>query len=264
MKPSLLGTVGSEWTKLRTVRSTWLTLGIALVVSVGLSVLFTFAAASQFDKLSVDQRTNFDAAGTSLVGVNLGLILFAVLGVLVVSAEYASGMMQLTLSVTPRRARVLVAKGAVVMVLSFVSGLVYTAIAFFAGQAVLRGYGVPSAGLGSPGVVRGLLGWGLAVAAFSLIAMSLGILLRSAAGAIATSIGLIFAPVIVSGLLPTWVRHNILAYLPDSAASNLSSAQLDHTSATYLTPGAAFAILAVWVGVLLMTAYSVMKSRDSG
>lgn len=264
MKPNLFGTIGSEWTKLRTVRSTWSTLGIALVVSVGLSVLFTFAAGSWFDKLPADQRATFDAAGTSLVGVNLGMILFAVLGVLVVSAEYASGMMQLTLSVTPRRARVVVAKGTVVAALSFVCGVVYPLIAFVAGQAVLRGYAVPSVGFGSPGVVRSLLGWGVAMAAFSLIAMSLGILLRSAAGAIASSIGLIFAPVIVSGLLPNWVRHNILAYLPDSVASNLSSAQSDHTSATYLAPGTSFVVLVIWVGVLLAAAYSVMKSRDSG
>lgn len=264
MNPGLTSTIGSEWTKLRTVRSTWLTLGIALVVTVGFSLLIAFVYGSSFKTLPLDQRTNFDAAGYSLVGATLGMILFAVLGVLLVSTEYASKMMQVTLAVTPRRGRVMLAKGAVVAVISFVCGVVYTLVSFFVGQAIFSSYNVPHLGLGGPGVLRSLLGWGATMAAFSLIAMALGILLRSAAAAIATSIGVIFAPLIVGGLLPSWVQHHIMAYLPESASTNLNSAQPDLTSSTYLQPGVAGLVLLAWVVVLLGGAYAVMKSRDSG
>jgi ABC-2 type transport system permease protein len=263
--PGLRATMAAEWTKLRSVRSTWVTLAIAMVIGVGLSVLFTFASSTTFHTMSPAARANFDSAGTTLVGVNLSLILFAVLGALATSSEYASGMIRLTLTITPNRLRLLLAKAIVVVIPSYVFGALFATISFLAGQAIIRGADPTLAvGFGSPNVVSTLINWGSENTAFALIAMALGILLRSAAGAIATAIGIIFGPLIVGQLLPAWFQRHILAYLPDSAAGNLTNPRPDHSSATYLDPQVASWVLGAWVVGFLVFAYLVMNKRDSG
>ncbi|GAA1952229.1 ABC transporter permease [Amycolatopsis minnesotensis] len=262
--PGLGATFSSEWTKLRTVRSTWATLGVALLVSVGLSLLFTLANAASFDELSTQQRAAFTPGDTSMVGMSLGLILFAVFGVLLVSGEYASGMIRLSLTITPKRGRVLTSKVLLAFAVAFTGGTLFAVVSFGGGQAMLGGDGLPHLGFGDPGVLRAMFGWGLQAAGFALIAVALGVLLRSAAGAIATSIGIIFAPLIVSGLLSDWLREHIMAYLPSSAAGFLGAIEPDVHSPEYLTPGIAGLVLAGWVVVLLGAAHLVMRSRDSG
>lgn len=263
--PGLRATAKAEWTKMRSVRSTWLTLGVAMVVGVGLSVLFTIASSTTFHTMSVQNKANFDSAGTTLVGVNLGLILFAVLGTLAASGEYASGMIRLTLTITPNRARVLFAKAIVVAIPSYVFGVLFATISFLAGQAIIRGTDPTlSVGFTSPHVVSTLINWGGENAAFALIALALGILLRSAAGAIATTIGIIFGPPLIGQALPRWFQQHILTYLPSSVAGNLTNAHPDPASATYLDPQIASWVLGAWILGFLALAYFVMSKRDSG
>jgi ABC-2 type transport system permease protein len=263
--PGITNALAAEWTKLRSVRSTWIVVMAAAAVSVGFSVLFSFLTESDYMNLPAEQRVDFDSAGTSMVGMNLGLILISVLGVLAVSGEYSTGMMRLTLAITPHRGRVLISKAVVVGLLSFVLGTAFAATAFFVGQLVLgMNPDIPTLDLGGPGVLRSLLGWGAEMAAFSLLALSFGVMMRSAAGAIATAIGFIFAPAILGALLPTWVQRDILAYFPASAAEQLSTAQLRTDSVTYLGPLTGGGTLLTWVAVALVVAYSLMGKRDSG
>lgn len=171
--PGISNTLAAEWTKLRSVRSTWIVVVFAAVVSVGFSVLFSFLTERDYRNLPAGQTADFDSAGTAMVGMNLGLILIAVLGVLAVSGEYSTGMMRLTLAGTPRRGRVLVSKAVVVGLPAFVLGTVFAAAAFFVGQLVLGGNpDIPTLGLGGPGVLRSLLGWGAEFAAFALLALA--------------------------------------------------------------------------------------------
>ena len=263
--PGIADTLAAEWTKLRSVRSTWIVVTAAAVAGVGFSVLFSFLTAADYRSLPAGQKAGFDAAGTSMVGMNLGLILMSVLGALAVAGEYSTGMMRLTLAVTPHRGRVLLAKAAVVGVLSFLLGTLFAAVAFGVGQLVLGvNPDVPTLGLGGPGVLRSVLGWGVETAAFALLALSFGVLMRSAAGAITTAIGFIFAPAILGALLPVWVRRDILAYFPASAAEQLSTAQLKTDAVTYLGPLTGGGVLLTWVAVALVVAFSLMGKRDSG
>ncbi|MBB5850561.1 ABC transporter permease [Amycolatopsis umgeniensis] len=263
--PGLTNTLAAEWTKLKSVRSTWIVVAAATVVSVGFSALFSLLTEADYQNLPAGQRTDFDSAGTSMVGMNLGLILVSVLGVLAVSGEYSTGMMRLTLAITPRRGRVLLAKAVVVGLLTFVLGTVFATAAFYSGQFVLGlDSDIPTSGLGDPGVLRSLLGWGAEMAAFALLALSFGVMMRSAAGAISTAIAFIFAPAILGALLPTWVQRDILAYFPASAAEQLSAAQLKTDAVTYLGPLTGGGVLLTWVAVTLMVAYSLMGKRDSG
>jgi ABC-2 type transport system permease protein len=263
--PGLRETARSEWTKLRSVRSTWLLLAVAGVLSIGLSLLFTFATTTTFDTMSPQDRASFDAAGTSRVGVDLSLILFVVFGSLTAASEFSSGMMRLTLTVTPNRLRVLIAKAIMVALPCYLAGVVFTTAAFLGGQAIIRGADPTLAlSIGSPDVLPSLINWGSEMAAFGLIALCLALLLRSAAGAIATSIGIIFGPLLVGQLLPFWVRHHIMAYLPASAAENLTNTKHDPTSATYLDPQVASWVLGAWVLAFLVGAYFALSKRDSG
>ncbi|PPK71301.1 ABC transporter permease [Actinokineospora auranticolor] len=263
--PSLRETTRSEWTKLRSVRSTWLLLLIAAVVAIGLSLLFTFAATTTFDTMTPEARAQFDAAGTTRVGVDLSLILFVVFGSLAASTEFSSGMVRLTLTVTPNRLRVVLAKAIVVALPCYLAGALFATVAFLGGQAIIRGADPTLAlDLGSQNVVTSLLNWGSEAAAFALIALCLTLLLRSAAGAIAVSMGVIFGPLLIGGLLPLWVKQNVLAYLPASAAENLTNVRRDPTVATYLDPQLASWVLGAWMLAFLATAYLVLGKRDSG
>lgn len=262
--PGFGATLRSEWTKIRSVRSTWTVLVVALVVGIGLSALFSLAAASGYESLPVEAKAGFDTVNMTMVGVNLALVLFGVFGVLVVAPEYASGMVRLTLAVTPNRRRVLNSKIAIVAGISFVLGVVVAVLAFVLGQAIMAGSGAPTAGLGDPGIVRGLIGWGLEMAAFSLIALSLGVLLRSAAGAIATTLAIIFAPLVFGRTMPVWAQEHILRFLPGNAAEHLSSPHAEAASKLFLEPGAALIVLGAWVLAFVVISQVVSEKRDSG
>lgn len=263
--PGLRDTTRSEWTKLRSVRSTWLLLAIAAAVGIGLSLLFTVAVASKIDTMSAADRATFDAAAATRVGIDLSVILFVVFGALSAAPEFSSGMVRLTLTVTPNRLRVLAAKAITVALPTYVAGVVFTTVAFLGGQAIIRSADPSMAlSLSSPGVLNSLNNWGSETATFALIALSLALVLRSAAGAIATSLGIIFAPLLLGGLLPLWASRHIIAYLPAAAAANLTSTHRDLASATYLDPQVAGWVLRAWVVAFLALAYLVLSRRDSG
>src|SRR5207245_2432064 len=122
--PGFGAVLGSEWTKIRTVKSTFWTLLAALVVTVGLSVLLSLAFASSYDKMSVKERARFDPAAWSLVGINFGMIALGVLGVMVIAAEYSTGMIRTSLTAVPYRGRFLAAKLLVLLAVSLIVGLV--------------------------------------------------------------------------------------------------------------------------------------------
>ena len=136
--PTLRDTRRSEWTKLKSVRSTWVLLGLAAVIGIGMSMLFTFASTTSFHTMSAADRAKYDAAGATRVGIDLSVILFVVFGALAAATEFSSGMIRLTLTVTPNRLRVLLAKAIVVALPSYVSGAVFTTLAFLGGQLIIR------------------------------------------------------------------------------------------------------------------------------
>ncbi len=263
-KPGLHDTRRSEWTKLKSVRSTWMLLALAAVIGIGMSMLFTFASTTSFHSMSAADRANYDAAGATRVGIDLSVILYVVFGALAAASEFSSGMIRMTLTVTPNRMRVLLAKAIVVALPAYLSGAVFATVAFLGGQLIIHNADPSmSIGIGSPGVPGSLVNWGTEMAAWSLIALALGLMLRSAAGAIATGIGLIFAPLLVGQLMPVWVLKHIMAYLPASAAANMTNTHKDLSSSTYVDPQIAGWILGAWVIAFLGGAYLTMTRRDS-
>ena len=175
-----------EWIKLRTLRSTgWITLILAAGM-LGLAVLVMSQA--NYAKLSAADRASFDPTELAFVGLALGQLLVAVLGVLAITSEFSSGMIRATLAAAPRRPMVLAAKAAVLGVAGLAVGEVLAFAAFLAGQAALASP-APHATLAQPGVLRAVLMAGAYLCLMGLIGLGIGAIIRHTAGAIATVVG---------------------------------------------------------------------------
>jgi hypothetical protein len=251
--------LASEWAKLWSLRSTWITLGLGLLFLVAFGVI----AASHY-KSNLDSGRHMDrdfatatAVSLSLFGTNFAQLALGVLGVLVTAGEYSTGMIRSTLAAVPRRLPVLWAKAAVYGLVALVVATVGAFVAFLIGSRILSG--TPAAmGLGHAGVVRSLLGAGLYLGLVGVIGAALGALLRSVAGGISVLVAaLMLVPGLVS-LLPTSWQGNIDPYLPSHAGESIFA--LTHDSTT-LSPSAGLLVFLGWTGLALAgAAYRLLRS----
>jgi len=162
--------VRSEWTKIKTVRSTMWTIGVTIVLGIGIGALVTTLTSSHWSSMNLGSRVSFDPTQSSLVGLLFAQFAIGILGVLVISAEYTTGTIRATFSAAPNRSRVFGAKIVVFGVLSFVVAEVTSFVAFFLGQFLLSSPAT-HATLSSPGAFRAVFGGGLFVCALGLLAM---------------------------------------------------------------------------------------------
>src|SRR5687768_933292 len=174
--------VRAEWTKLRTVRSTWSNLSIAAGMSIVLSVLLAFAAVSDWDELDADARADFDPTSAGLIGVLLSGLVMGSIAIRSIAGEYTSGMIRSTFAAVPLRRRVLAAKALVIAALALPVSFVANLTSYLAAQRVFASEGIGSS-LGDPGVITAILGSAAAVTLVAVIALGLGAAIRHAAGA---------------------------------------------------------------------------------
>jgi ABC-2 type transport system permease protein len=257
-----IATLTSEWTKLRTLRTTWVTLGVGVVLAVGITALLAIVTGTTWDDWSAADRESFEPTLLALGGTFFSSIAFALLGVSAAASEYSSGMMRLTLTATPRRGRVLAAKVVVVAALTLVAGAIATLATFLLGQAILGSYGLETESLTESAVARALVGGSLLTPVLPAIAIALAVMLRSKAGAITAVLALIFAPMIFGGLLPSSWKDDVLIYLPGAAGDGLTVAPLED-GGSYLAPGVAVAVIAAWLAAFLGSAHLALTRRDA-
>ncbi|MEU2056132.1 ABC transporter permease [Streptomyces bungoensis] len=251
--------LASEWAKLWSLRSTWITLGLGLLFLVAFGVI---AASHYKSGLTSGRPMDRDfatatAVSLSLFGTNFAQLALGVLGVLVTAGEYSTGMIRSTLAAVPRRLPVLWSKAAVYGLVALVVATAGTFAAFLVGGRIVTG--TPAAmGLGHAGVVRSLLGAGLYLGLVGVIGVALGALLRSVAGGISVLVAaLMLVPGLVS-LLPSSWQGNIDPYLPSHAGESLFA--LTHDSTT-LSPGAGLAVFLGWTVLALAgAAYRLVRS----
>ncbi len=265
----LRAVVGSEATKIRSVRSTMWTLLVAIAATAGIGSLICLARVSRWDQFGPREKQMFDATMFSLRGVFLAQLAIGVLGVLVISSEYSTGMIRTTLAAVPQRRILLVAKVIVFAVVAFVVALVGCFGAFWAGQAILAGKTFVTASgatipagvsISYPGALRAVLGGAVYLTAIGLLGLALGVLLRRTAGAIATLFGLVLVlPALVSALPSPW-NTDVTKYLPSDTGMALFSVK--HTS-DHLHPGAALAVLVAYVVAGLVVAGVALVRRDA-
>ena len=253
----------AEWTKIRSVRSTVWTLLIFIVVCVGLTALIAWLTESHWNgphAASRDASALSDPVGFILgAGVGLGQLAIAVLGVLVMTSEYSSGVIRASLLAVPRRIPMLAAKAVVFALLLLVVTEIVAFCSFFAGSAILHAHVAVS--LGDSGVARAVAGAGLYLTVLGLFSLAIGTMIRHTAGAISTAIGVVFVLPILSGLLPgSWGAH-INAYLPEQAGTLITHTQ--EQSGDLLSPWQGFGVLCIWTVLALAVAAYLLERRDA-
>lgn len=255
-------TAASEWTKLRSLRATWITLAIGLLLGVGLTAVFAIVTGATWDDWSAADRRDFAPAQLALGGMLFSAIPFAVVAVNAAANEYASGMIRLTLTATPQRGRVLLAKTSVVAAVTLVASAIVLPASFLVAQAVLGSYDLPTAGLGDAGVPRLLLGATLTAPVLPVIGVALGMLLRSKAGGITAVLALAFLPLVLGPMLPGDWQEDVLVYLPTSVGDGIVNAGVD-PDGDYVPAGLALVVLVGWVTAFVGSAQLALGRRDA-
>jgi len=287
-RAGLAGTIRSEFTKLRSVRSTYWTIAALVIVSVGFAAIAGFAIANNLHNNPAN-KAGMDATQASLGGFfELGQLIIAVLGALTITSEYSTGMIRTSLTAMPRRGTVYAAKLLVFSTVTLVVSLITSFIAFFVGQAAMSGSGV-SASLFhsitipanavqngpqnnvtfsgtiviSPGtVLTAIIGTALFVTVVALIAFGLGSIIRHTAGAITSAIGLMFVIPIIVQLLPDTWRWDIIRFFPDSAGRVLS-VTVDQHNPHLWSAWPQFGVTLIYAAVLLGVGAYLFRTRDA-
>jgi ABC-2 type transport system permease protein len=255
-------TFSSEWAKLVGLRSTWVLLAFAAVLSVGMTSLLAWAGGWSWDEWTEADKAAFDPLMTSFVGLLFGGVLGVVIAVRQVTNEYSSGMIRLTMQVTPDRRRVLLAKMLSVVAFLAIPMVAITFATILAGQAVLGAYDVPTVEVFSGSTFWTVLGTGVSGVFYPLIAVPLAFMLRSTASSVTALLLLMVFPAMFGGMFPRAIQERVLAWLPGPAVDAVTIGHLDPGYAMYLDwPWAALAIIGWLVGLTLL-ASRMLNRRD--
>jgi len=256
------GALRSEWTKLRTVRSTGFSLLSVAAIAIGLMSLIAWATMNRWTRLDPPDRADLTAHPLEVILVRpvfVSQLVVAVLGVMVISAEYTTGMIRSTLQAQPRRLTVLLAKVAVFAALMLVVGELLSFAAFFVGRPIIAAH-IPVA-LGDSGVTRSVIGAGLYLALLGLFALAFGAILRHTAGAITAVLGIVLILSNLTGLLPdSWGQH-INAWMPTNAGQLIM--QPKPSPGDLLSAWQGLGVFAGWTALLLIVAGVLFVRRDA-
>jgi ABC-2 type transport system permease protein len=248
----------SEWTKLRSLRSTLYSLLAAGVLTVGVGLVASAIIASDWRSAGAVEKATYKPLFTSLLGVDLGVLAIGVLGVLVFTGEYSSGMARSTFAAVPKRLPVLWAKTGVYFCVALAVSVPAVLIAFFGGQALLSSEHLQIA-FGHAGVARAVFGAGFYLTLTGLLGLALGAILRNTAAAIASLTGLLFVIPPLIGILPSSLSNSINPYLPSNAGEAMM--EIGHQAHT-LSPWAGLAVFVGYTVVALGAAAVLLVRRD--
>jgi ABC-2 type transport system permease protein len=250
--------ITSEWTKFRSLRSTLTTLAAGVVFTIGLGALISGVVAAQWDTTGAADKANFNAVDVSLTGVFIAQLAMGRLGVLLLSDEYATGMIRASLTAVPKRLTVLWAKLSVFV--GVVGGLSVAAAfaAFFAGQSLLSSQHL-QVSITSPDALRLVVGAGVYMTFVGVIGMGLAGLLRNTAAAISALVGLFFVIPPVMFLLPHSIRDKVGPYLPSNAGQSFWT----HQGGAHLSASTGFIVLCAWAVASVAGATFRMRRFDA-
>lgn len=256
-----IGVLRSEWAKFWSLRSTWITLGVAVVLLIlfGAVASYTYSpdAVATSGPPGPGDSGDSDAVSLALTGVTFASLAIGVLGVLLSAGEYSTGMIRSTLAAVPRRLPVLWSKAAVIGPIALVLTTIGALAAFQLGTPGLDGEKI-ALSLGDDGVLRSLAGAGVYLGLVAVFGVALGVLLRSSAGAIAALVGVLLILPGLASLLPDSWYDTLSPYFPSNAGSAVYAL---HESSDALSPGAGLAVFAGWVALALAgAAYRLVRS----
>lgn len=244
--------LASEWIKMWSMRSSWLTDGLALLYL----ILFGLMDAELYAPRTA-RGVGPDPVQVALDGIVPVLLIVGALGVVVMSGEYATGSIRSTMTAVPRRLPVLWAKAAVAGAVALILGAVGSVVSYAGGEAFLHGTRI-ALPLTAPGVLRSLMLAAAAIALISIVGTALGTLLRSTAAAIVTLTVLLLVLQVLATLLPTRLENDISPYVLGNAVGAMYS--LHHAAGT-LTPWGGFVVVVAWTAAALAAAaYRLLRS----
>ena len=300
-RAGLRGAIASEFTKIRSVRSTYWTLAALLVVSIGIGAAITAGSAANFTHNPAN-KAGFDATQTSLVAFfEIGQLIIAVIAAMAITSEYSTGMIRTSLTAQPRRGTVYAAKAIVLTSLTLIVSLVTSFIAFFVGQALLSSSGVsaslfhsvtipqnanvtcPQKGVGGGGglppgckvvfsgtyvispstVLLAIIGCALFVTLVALLAFGVGAIVRHTAGAIAIAMAVLFIIPVLEQALPSEWRWDIMRFLPDAANQVVSVTIGDNANQHLWSAWPQLGVTVLWAAVLLAVGAYLFRKRDA-
>jgi ABC-2 type transport system permease protein len=254
--PGFADTIRAEWIKFWTVRSTQWSVATLFLMGAGLTVLVCWGAAGDLASGEAGE-----AVGAFVTwGLMLAQIAAIVLGAMVVTGEYGTGMIRATLSATPSRGAVLAAKALVLTSTLFVVGTVTAFVGYFGGNVFLDNEGI-GVSLSDDGVLRAMFGSGLYMAGLGLFAAAVGLLVRHTAAALSIVLGLVFVLGNMVFLLPGAWGEWIGKLMPGNAGSAVGSAV--SFNPTLLDPWVGFAVFMGEVAVVLLAGYLALRRRDA-
>jgi hypothetical protein len=248
----------SEWTKLRSVRSTRWSLLAGVAFTIGIAALACAVVAHHYPQMSAHDRADFHPLEVNLVGVQLAQLAFGVLGVLAITAEYSTGMIRASFTAVPKRLPVLWAKAAVFATVALVLMIPTVLIAFVVGQSILGRYQI-SVAFSSPGVARAVIGAALYLAVVGVFGLGLGAILRNTAGGIAIFAAIMFVLPPLMNVLPGSWNRAASPYLPLSAGQAIMST----TGGDHLSPWVGFALFCGYTASALVLAAVLLVRRDT-
>ncbi|MDH6238289.1 ABC transporter permease [Cryobacterium sp. CG_9.6] len=261
---SFVGLMRSEWIKLWSVRSTVWLLSVAVVVSLGMAAVTAWATTLQISSMGgpsdLSTLPAADQAGiilqASTFGVFFGQLIVAVLGVLVISGEYSTGMIMSTLTAVPRRLGALAAKGVVLFAVTFLVGVVSTVGSFLVATPMLAGLGLSSSLL-DPAISLPLLGASLYLALVAVFALGIGTVVRSAAFGISAALGTLLVLPIGLSMIPAPWATDVSPYLLSNAGTSLFS------TTAGMEPGQGVLVVLGWVVASVGVAAVLLKKHDA-
>ena len=248
-----LDLLASEWTKFRSVRSTYWSLLVAVVTPIGASALVAFAFAHQ----PASAGPPPDPLLPEVLSLEYAVIAVSVLGVLAFSAEYSTGLIRTTFAAAPRRRAVLAAKAVVLGTVTLAAGELVAFVSFFLAQAILSGQHL-GVSLSRPGVPGAVLAAGILLCVCTLLGLALGAIIRHTAGGIAATIAVIVLPGIVA-LLPAPWSGRLGRFTLLEAARQVTAL---HPAANLFSPGLSLLIVLAWPAVALAAAAVLITRRD--
>ena len=255
--PSLLvralDLLASEWTKFRSVRSTYWSLLVAVVTPVAVSAVVAFAFTS-----ARNQGPPPDPLLPEVISLEYAVIAVSVMGVLAFSAEYSTGLIRVTFTAAPRRRAVLAAKAVVLAAVTLAAGELVAFVSFWLVQAVLAGHR-QGVSLGRPGVAGAVLSAGLLLCVCGLLGLALGAVIRHTAGGIAATVAVILIPAILA-LLPAPWNGRLGRFTLLEAARQVSAL---HPATNLFSPGWSLLVVLAWPAAALAVAAVLITRRDA-
>jgi ABC-2 type transport system permease protein len=258
------GTLRSEFTKIRSVRSTYCALFLVVAAGVAWSIAYCAGEASKWPHMSAQDKFGFDPTQASVVGLALlGQLVIVVLGTLTLTSEYSTGMIRTSLTVMPRRGVLYGAKAAVFAAVALAVALVASFVAFFVGQALLSSTHV-SATLSQPNVLRAVIGTALYLVLCGLFAFGLGAILRSTAGAMTAAYGFLFlVPQLAKALPGSWYA-DADRWLPGGDVVNaITNTQSVNASQHLFSASGEFAVFGAYTLAVLVAGALLFWRRDA-